>query len=274
MDTYISEFVMTNAKSSISLSVCQGGWQACGPNHHYGPLTRNYYVIHYIISGKGRYKVNDKTYNLKASDGFLIMPGDNAFYQADGKSPWEYYWVAFYGNEAEHLLNLAGLGRNKLTFSQDQNINIKKHISDIYYASKDYKSREYAMIGFLYLMFSNMIKQQAAKKYNDTYLKQATEFIAANYADHITVEQIAAYIGINRSYLYRIFKESYNTSVKEYIDSYRLSKARDLIAGTSMQITEISTAVGFSDLSHFSKKYRSAFNESPAAYRKSLNQDE
>lgn len=274
MQDYRSEFVMDEATSSISLTVCQSGWQASEAGHSYGPMVRNYYVIHYIIKGKGAYEVDGHVFSLQKGNGFLILPGDNTFYRADDNDPWEYYWVGFQGNEAERLLRLAGLGRGNLVFTYTKDDTLEKHIADIYYASQDYEAREFAMIGYLYLFFSRMIKNTASiGPYHQLYLTRATEYIAENYRGPIAVEQIAAHIGIDRTYLYRIFRGMLDTSVKEYIDSFRLTKARDLLQSTALPVSEICAMVGIADSGNFSKKFRAAFGVSPSGFRKRIIED-
>ena len=272
MASYTSEFIMEQAKSSISLSVCQCGWQQSEPGHSYGPMVRDYYVIHYIVKGKGHYVAGGKTYNLQKGNGFLLPPGETTFYQADQDEPWEYYWVGFVGNEAERLLRLAGLGPDNLIFnySQEDDDTLEKHIADIYYASQEYEDRSLAMIGYLYLFFALLVKRtNSTGIYHQKYLNKAIAYIEENYMHPITVQDIAAHIGIDRSYLYRVFRHVLDVSIKEYIDSLRLSKAKEILCSTGMSVSEVCVAVGFRDGSHFSKKFRAAFGVSPSAYRKS-----
>lgn len=272
--SYISKFVENQAKANISLSVCQSGWQQSEPGHSYGPMVRDYYVIHYIIKGKGYYHVNGQIYQLGERDGFLLMPGDNTYYEADTSDPWEYYWVGFVGNDAERLLTQSGLGKNNLIFSYTEDDLFEQHISNIFYESKRYSARNIAMIGYLYLLFSLLInKTQAINVYHQEYLDNAMNYIELHYSKDITVEQIAKSIGVSRSHLYRVFQENLGISVKEYIDSFRLSKARDLLTYEPLSVSEISSMVGFSNCSHFSKKFKDAFGETPTAYRKANRQD-
>ena len=71
------------------------GSEDCEPLHSYGPTIRTYYLIHYVVSGKGRFRCPDKEFCLGAGDLFLIPPDEVMFYQADKKEPWSYIWVGF-----------------------------------------------------------------------------------------------------------------------------------------------------------------------------------
>ena len=66
----------------FSLSVCNVGHQKCDRNHHWGPGSKDHYLIHHILTGKGYYHCNGKLYTLKAGDSFLIYPNHEVWYYA------------------------------------------------------------------------------------------------------------------------------------------------------------------------------------------------
>ena len=70
------------------LYLCFCGVSECEPCHSFGPAVRPSYILHYILSGKGMYKVGDRKYKLMEGQGFLIEPEAVTFYQADEKEPW------------------------------------------------------------------------------------------------------------------------------------------------------------------------------------------
>lgn len=52
-------------KELVSLSVYNVGFQKCDPLYQWGPGIRDHYLIHYIISGKGYYKIKNTTFTLQ-----------------------------------------------------------------------------------------------------------------------------------------------------------------------------------------------------------------
>ena len=103
MNRYKNSYKVTE-KELVSLSVYNVGFQNCDPLCQWGPGIRDHYLIHYIISGKGYYKVNNKTYTLVAGDTFLVYPNTEVIYYADENEPWEYAWVGFTGSDALLIL--------------------------------------------------------------------------------------------------------------------------------------------------------------------------
>ena len=67
-------------KELVSLSVYNVGFQSCDSLYQWGPGIRDHYLIHYIISGKGRYTVNGSVHTLTPGDAFLAYPNTEVIY--------------------------------------------------------------------------------------------------------------------------------------------------------------------------------------------------
>ena len=99
---------------------------------------------------------------------------------------------------------------------------------------------------------------------------RAKAIIERNLGDiHLNTEKVATLMGISSRYLQDLF-HSENTTVSEWIWSRRLEKARrdlfdPLLARES--ITQIALASGFSDLAHFSRRFKAAYALAPREYR-------
>lgn len=70
-DKYKNSYKATD-KELVSLSVYNVGYQRCDANYQWGPGIRDHYLIHYIISGKGTYKIGGSIHTLKEGDAFLV----------------------------------------------------------------------------------------------------------------------------------------------------------------------------------------------------------
>ena len=91
-EKYKNSYKVTE-KELVSLSVYNVGFQRCDSLYQWGPGIRDHYLIHYIISGKGFYKIGKRTYELQAGDSFLVYPNTEVVYYAAETDPWEYGWV-------------------------------------------------------------------------------------------------------------------------------------------------------------------------------------
>ena len=99
------------------------------------------------------------------------------------------------------------------------------------------------------------------------YLEFCVDFIETNIHKKITVEELSALVGVSQPYLYKIFKNKFNMSIKEYITYYKINRAKKLLIETNMLITEIANSVGYSDVLAFSKAFSSKEKVSPQKYR-------
>ena len=79
--------------ADINPRIC--GVEACAPGHSFGPAVREYFLLHYVVRGKGIFRRGKREYTLQAGEIFVIRPGEVTYYEADMRDPWEYMWAGF-----------------------------------------------------------------------------------------------------------------------------------------------------------------------------------
>ena len=99
------------------------------------------------------------------------------------------------------------------------------------------------------------------------YVDQAVDYIQRNFKSNIKVNDLASYIGIDRSYLTNIFKKVTTLSPQEYLMNYRMEQAKNMLSGSEMKIGEIAEKVGYHDQLTFSKMFKKFVGISPTEYR-------
>ncbi len=255
-----------------SLSVRDVGFQSCSKDHLFGPCIRDYYLVHYIISGAGYYIMDGQKFHPRAGEAFLIYPSVRATYYSDMDNPWEYYWVGFSGNDAEILINLTDFSKEVPVLSLPSN-DILELFLLIYNSKGEDSHLSIRMIGYLYLLLSHFIEySQSGDSANESAmeknLKAAEKYILQNYQNTISVETLACACGISRSWLFRCFKALTNTSPKEYLTAYRIERAKILLQNSALSIRQISYSTGFQDELYFSKVFKKITGKSPSEYRK------
>lgn len=260
-------------QAASEIAIYQTGWQACSPNHSYGYAVRDHYIIHYITKGSGQYHVGNKTFRLSKGDGFLICPSIDSIYRASDSDPWEYYWVGFYGTEAKRLLESAQLTLNNPVF-HDEEEEFIGYFKCLYESSKNINKTELSTLGYLYLIMSKLIEQQESndrKKSagSDSYVQKSINYIQNNYSNPaISINEIAQFLGIDRTQFFRHFKQYTGISPQQYLINFKMAKACEQIKSTDLPIEEIAHSVGFQHLSYFSKVFKKQFQLSPLEYKK------
>lgn len=262
-------------KHSVDLYLSYCGREKCDPGHSYGPIKRTEYLLHYIVNGKGIYKADGKTYHLGKNYAFIIYPDEITYYQADQDDPWTYIWIGFGGIKAETCLNYASLTKENRVCQFDCENRLFEYIKGMLKASQLTYANDLKREGYLFLFLSALIHEKHNTGEHDgihyypfqVYVEHALEFIDHNFDKNIKVNDIANYIGIDRSYLTNIFKKSMNMSPQKYLVNYRLDKACGLLKTTSLPVSNIATQIGYNDPLSFSKVFKMFHNISPKAYR-------
>ncbi len=259
------------SRSSAALSVYNTGRQQCPPNYQWGPGIRDHYLMHYVISGRGYYTVNDSTFSLSSGDLFLAFPGVPITYKAHGRHPWEYCWVGFNGSDALPALLAAGFSKDHLIINNlSCGPKFQSVLTQIYECRGGDFSHTLEMTGKLYSALALLVKNAPVKGHPEsTYVQKAVEYIHGHYAYGISVEEIADYTGISRSQLYRVFLQETGQSPKEYLTNFRMNLACRLLKTTFLPVGTIAASTGFENSLYFSKAFHKIYGQSPSMYRRS-----
>lgn len=258
--------------SDLSLSFC--GYSDCQPGYSFGPAdSQNNYIIHYILSGKGTFQIGDSVYPLKKGDGFLIEPDVLTYYQADQNDPWTYLWVGFTGKNAEQYLAELGLGGGRVAYSTSGGEKLKQIVMEMLKQNPVSPGADFTLQSLLYAFFGVLAREgglprQKYKEVENQYIRQAAEFIRNNYPERIKISDVAAYVGITRSYLYTMFMKTFGVSPQEYLSNYRITRASELLTLTELSIETIAASCGYEDPLVFSKAFKKRKGVSPSRYRK------
>ena len=272
--SYVTDRYNLKKLSGQSLAVTECGIQICHSGHASPNITYREYSAHFILEGKGEYIVNGKTYSLKAGQGFLITPGANCVYVADKQIPWKYVFVSFSGVDDDVLVHNAGLNEYDVIFDFPLDDDTVRDIYAMHSAGKRNEARGYDVTGYFLIVMSRLIKNNLSKNEDltvvETYLKRAKRYVEDNYSFAITVSDIAYNVGLDRTYLYRLFMKYENISPSNYLINFRMKKAVEMLENPLISISEISASVGFKDITYFYKVFLNKYKITPKKFRENL----
>ncbi len=103
--------------------------------------------------------------------------------------------------------------------------------------------------------------------YQSEKLIVAADLMEANVKEPISQEDLAAYVGLSRRQLQRLFQRYLSCTPSRYYLQIRLKRARQLLRQTSMSLVRISASTGFVSSSHFSKSYKEYYGHPPSFER-------
>lgn len=246
--------------------------------HSFGPALKPHYLVHYILSGKGRFSIGGKEYPLEAGYGFLITPDELAFYQADEDDPWTYVWVGFSGTQAAEYIGNIGLSVRQPIFKSDESEELYRIVKDMMEHNTFGLSHDLRRNGQLGVFLSIIANgTQVAENEEDRaniYVRKAVSFIQSNYCNPIKVTDVANYVCINRSYLYTLFHNSMGMSPQQFLAAFRITKASELLQLTALPVESIALSCGYQDPLVFTKAFKQMKKMSPTSYRKQMQRGE
>lgn len=106
---------------------------------------------------------------------------------------------------------------------------------------------------------------------NYKYIQSALEYISNHFTDSsLSLEKVSDYVGINSTYLSRIFKNTLNQNFLYYVNNCRINHAKKLLINSDLSIQEIGTVVGYSNMTTFFRVFNKYTDTTPKMFRQKL----
>lgn len=251
--------VMLINRGFSDINPLAAGRENCAPEHFYGPCARDYYMIHYVVSGKGIFETGEKSYSLSAGDMFLFSPQETTFYKADKERPWTYIWVGF--TSSFDLTDI--FSRHVISAGECGSV-----FAEIMESESFRRCRELYICGKIFEILAYLDKKisDTAKPLNQ-YVLMAQNYIETNYQKKITVEMLAQSLNIDRSYFSAIFKRQIGKSPQQYLVNYRLERAAQDMLVYGCTPSAAAVRCGYTDFFNFSKMFKKRFGMAPQHYK-------
>lgn len=255
-----------------------------GDSYH----NHDYLEMAFILSGSGKYLIEDKMYEVKEGDLLILNPGvkHQSFVDEDTETPTTEFFVGFTdiqipdypGNYLPvpgggHIIHTKGEFRQKFfrlcTSMEAENMVCRE-------------GRYFMMKSYLMQMILLVIREQCEAvasaggcSFESVNRKYVVEKIVTYFEDHysekISLDQIAENMYLSPFYISKIFKSETGDTPIRYLINVRLEKAKELLEeGDNSSIQEIASMVGYDDAYHFSKLFKKHYGISPSQARKKI----
>jgi AraC-like DNA-binding protein len=99
------------------------------------------------------------------------------------------------------------------------------------------------------------------------HLRRARDHVDRHYADPLELEVMARVAGLSKFHFHRLFTATYGTTPAAYVSQRRVERAQDLLRATTLSVTEVCHAVGFTSLGSFSSRFKEIVGETPRAFQ-------
>lgn len=233
------------------------------------PLHRHeYYEVECVCSGFGTVKINGVIYDYKPGSIWLSTPVD--FHELDSKGRSEIINLSFRANWIRNDL-INSLSHGTVIQGYDEKI-FHRYLSE--YESGSHYSSVYleASLNCILIDLIRVIESQDTENslnQTSSAVVKAVKYIRTHFGEPITLDEVAAQVGLSPSYLSSRFHCEMQLPFQNYLVKTRLENAAKSLCSTQNLITDIAIMSGFNNYSNFTKAFKKQYEMTPAQYRKS-----
>ncbi|UUZ84087.1 AraC family transcriptional regulator [Paenibacillus sp. P26] len=246
---------------------CEIGW-----NWRPAPLTD--YDLWYVLSGKGQMRLKGCVHPLRKGACFVVHPGDQPEASQDAEDRLSVIFIHFrvlspegdlreiqpeplpervvYLEDPYELEQLLGHAL-EARFRQDDWTRLEFDCTLKQILIRLYRSREEPE-------FSALSKKQRQA------VTRVMHRVQEEIGHRLPHEELAELVGLTPAYLGKLFKAHTGISLKEYMTRVRLKRAKHLLSETTMNVSQVADALGYSSVFLFSKQFKRQFGAPPSAF--------
>ena len=241
--------------------------------------------LYFVTQGHGIRMTGDTLLPFSEGDLVLIPPSMPHYWEYSSDSTDEngevkYLMVAFSQELIDKCMDIFPELRNRLfgqifptgalKYGTESSVTIKKSLMKM--CDLDDIGQLSEMFRLLPGIFTNkdhtLIGRPIKIERDIRRMQQVATYVMTHYAHTISLNDIARHIGMNRSAFCRFFKRNKGMTFSQFVISYRLKTACELLKTSKRQVSEICFAVGFNDLPHFIRVFTANYGLSPSKFRK------
>lgn len=240
------------------------------------PEGREDYQLIYIADGCAHFRFSEDGPDTVVEKGNMVLfwPGQYQYYKLYSAEYGEFYWVHFTGNEAERLLTDLDIPRDRNVYSvgtlSDCRWMMHQMIRELQLRQPHYEELlRMNLRHLLTLIHRNMIEEEAPKVSFHGEIIQSLTWFERHWADDVSIEGYAIRNRMTPCWFRQKFKEYVGCSPLQYIISLRMANAMNLLENTDYNITQISYAVGYENVSYFRRLFHKHTGMTPGEYQRS-----
>ena len=240
------------------------------------PEGREDYQLIYIADGCAHFRFSEDGPDTVVEKGNMVLfwPGQYQYYKLYSAEYGEFYWVHFTGNEAERLLTDLDIPRDRNVYSvgtlSDCRWMMHQMIRELQLRQPHYEELlRMNLRHLLTLIHRNMIEEEAPKVPFHGEIIQSLTWFERHWSEDVSIEDYAIRNRMTPCWFRQKFKEYVGCSPLQYIISLRMANAMNLLENTDYNITQISYAVGYENVSYFRRLFHKHTGMTPGEYQRS-----
>jgi len=224
------------------------------------------------MAGSGQIICNSVEYDVEKGD--IVVVNSNVIHGFRSDTQFEYYCLIV-GSDflAANDIMVEAVEFESLVRSEDARI-LYEQVVDEMISQEEYRVagvRAQILNLMVYLARKHSVSigpEEKSRSASDESIKQAIAYIKSNYAQRLSLDEIADEVNLSKFYFAREFKKATGMTVVAYINAIRCRNAKKLILSQKYSISEIAARCGFENNSYFSKTFKSVMGCLPSEVAK------
>jgi AraC-like DNA-binding protein len=257
-------------RSRPGLHLACAGHEVCRPDYNIQRLTFPCYGLEYVESGSGSVWLAGQNFPLRAGVLFVYGPGTRHHILSDPKTPLRKYFVDFFGRESAVVLAAGAAAAG--TAVQLSDLETCRAVLELMLAEGDRGLRSTSkicasLLRILIWKTAGAPAPHAVKGGGPTQtFEVCRDLIDARHLEFTDLDAVAHAVGIDKSYLCRLFQSHGYPPPFRYLIRKKIHRAAEWLMNSGGQVKDVALRVGFADPYHFSRVFKREMGQSPRMF--------
>jgi len=250
------------------------GKARCEPGWNWQPRPLADFDMWYVVSGSGRMRIADQSFEIHKGVCVLVRPGDQPVAEQDPDDRLTVIYIHFSVHDAQtgesfvpgQLPDRRTLVPDTFAFETMLDGALESNHAGKLWAAQEFDCRLKLLLMQLYRLQNESRETQAHSPKQRQLIGRVMSRIREEGGRRMALDELAAAVGLAPSYLSVLFKKVTGQPLKTYITQVRLERAMHLLTETAMNVSQVSDALEYANVTLFSKQFKEHFGQPPSHF--------
>ncbi len=255
------------------------------------PVLRDHFLMIYCVTGSGSVSLDGVEHSLEPGQCMMTFPNQVTALSATSRNPWNIIWVGLKGILLPYYLQRMGINSSDPVFPWRNSEYILHELKRVIQSSPGYENNDifnlqspantthgelarlscvYSILSEAYSLCSRFAELNGQTNEYEDYIQKAIMFMEANCNRKIKISDVAKHVGLNRSYLFTLFKEYLTESPQEFLTRLRIKKACEMFRSADATVSSVAYSLGYEPRA-LTRLFKQITGYTPTEYRKSMH---